>query len=153
MKFYYTFGTGSQFPYRGGWVEVNASDRNEADKKFRAYYPDYNDGILNCSSIFEENNPTVIEMLQKGNLGSFCHRVIGADDKSIYTGYKIKIRKDLDINKKYGGLNFCVDMAEHRGKDAFVLLCDNIESTDGSIKMYTLDICDKRWQWTEAMFE
>ena len=78
MKFYYTFGTASQFPYRGGWVEVYANDREDANKKFRAYFPDYNDGIYNCSSIYEESNPAVAGMLKEGNLGAFCHRVIGA---------------------------------------------------------------------------
>ena len=76
MKYYYTFGTSAQFPYKKGWVEVIAEDRDEVDKKFRTYFPDKNPGLLNCSSIYTEDNFNKTEMKKLGNLGVFCHEVI-----------------------------------------------------------------------------
>lgn len=49
--YFYTFGTDCGFPYQGGWVEVRAESRMEADKKFRTRFPDRpgRKGILNCA--------------------------------------------------------------------------------------------------------
>ena len=39
-RYFYTFGSDPGFPYQNGWVEVRATSRDEADRKFRARCPD-----------------------------------------------------------------------------------------------------------------
>lgn len=51
-SFYYTFGTSPMFPYKKGWVEIRANNREEADKVFRSHYPDLTPGYLNCSDVY-----------------------------------------------------------------------------------------------------
>lgn len=74
-KFYFTFGTSEQFPYRGGWVEVFAPDYHSAVKTFRERYPDVHEGIVNCSDIYNAKQFEQSEMAD-GNLGAFCHETL-----------------------------------------------------------------------------
>ena len=76
MKFYYTFGTDKQFPYKRGWVEVIADNREEADMKFRKRFPDVHAGILNCAFTYTKESFTKTIMARSGNLQEFCHEVI-----------------------------------------------------------------------------
>ena len=76
MKFYYTFGTDNQFPYKRGWVEVIAKNQEEADRKFRTRFPDVRAGILNCAFTYTEDSFSKTIMTQGGNLQEFCHEVI-----------------------------------------------------------------------------
>ena len=52
-KFYFTYGTDGQ-PFFGGWTEVEAPDAHAACAAFRAYHPDKTEGLVNCSSIYDE---------------------------------------------------------------------------------------------------
>lgn len=54
-KFYYTFGSASQFPYHNTYLVVIADSEKEADEKFRKKYPDRHEGILNCAFVYPEN--------------------------------------------------------------------------------------------------
>ena len=54
-KFYFTFGSNSQFPYQNTYLVVIADSEREAVQKFRAKYPDRHDGIVNCSFIYSED--------------------------------------------------------------------------------------------------
>lgn len=74
-RFYFTFGTSQQFPYRGGWIEVHAPDYHAAVKTFRKKFPDINEGIVNCSDIYTATQFEKSEMID-GNLGAFCHEVL-----------------------------------------------------------------------------
>lgn len=74
-KFYFTFGTSEQFPFRGGWVLIIAPDYHAAVRTFRAKHPDVHEGIVNCSDIYTEQQFEQSEM-QSGNLGAFCHEVL-----------------------------------------------------------------------------
>lgn len=84
MKIYYTFGTDSRFPHRGGWVEVEADSVQQAHAIFRAKYPDRTPGILNCSDYYTEETFKKSTMSRSGNLGAFCHEVLAL--KTVY-GY------------------------------------------------------------------
>ena len=55
-RFYYTFGTDPRYPYKGGYVVIEAKDEDQADKVFRAYYPDRNPDLpcLNCAFVYPE---------------------------------------------------------------------------------------------------
>ena len=75
MKFYFTYGTDG-YPYVGGWTEVDAPDGHAACAAFRAYHPDKIEGLLNCASVYNEDDFQQTEMCQDGNFGSQCHEVI-----------------------------------------------------------------------------
>lgn len=74
--FYFTYGTDGQ-PFVGGWTEIEAPTMEVACALFRAYHPDKEKGLLNCSSVyttawFEKtrmNGPD-------GNFGRRCHERI-----------------------------------------------------------------------------
>ena len=60
-KFYFTYGTDGQ-PFFGGWTEVEAPDAHAACAAFRAYHPDKTEGLVNCSSIYDEEKFKLTEM-------------------------------------------------------------------------------------------
>lgn len=75
-RFYFTYGTDGQ-PYVGGWTEVEAPDVRAACAAFRAYHPDKDEGLLNCSSVYTEEQFKRTEMAgPNGNFHRFCHEVI-----------------------------------------------------------------------------
>lgn len=74
-KFYFTYGTDGQ-PFRGGWTEVEATDGHAACTAFRAYHPDKIEGLLNCSSVYTEEQFKTTEMFVTGNFGFRCHETI-----------------------------------------------------------------------------
>ena len=75
-RFYFTYGTGGQ-PFVGGWTEVEAEDARAACAAFRAYHPDKAEGLLNCSSVYTEEQFKRTEMAgPSGNFHRFCHEVI-----------------------------------------------------------------------------
>lgn len=55
-KYFYTFGSDPGYPYQNGWVEVHATTREEADRKFRARFPDRpgHEGIMNFAFSYSE---------------------------------------------------------------------------------------------------
>ncbi|MFV0364134.1 MAG: hypothetical protein ACK5LL_13775 [Suipraeoptans sp.] len=74
--FYFTFGTDSNYPFSRGWVEVQAKDRKSAVEIFRSYYPDRWENIVNCADIYSSEQMHETDMLQNGNLGLMCHKVL-----------------------------------------------------------------------------
>lgn len=74
-KFYFTYGTDGQ-PFVGGWTEVEAPDRRAARAAFRSYHPDKTEGLLNCSSVYDEAWFKQTEMYRNGNFGVRCHERI-----------------------------------------------------------------------------
>ncbi len=74
-RFFFTFGTSDKFPFCGGWVEVIAPNRAAAIKLYRSRHPDVNEGIINCSEIYTEEQFQKSEMVN-GNLGASCHEVL-----------------------------------------------------------------------------
>lgn len=75
QRFFFTFGTSDKFPFCGGWVEVLAPDRAKAVATYRSHHPDFNEGIVNCSDIYTEEQFMKTEMV-KSNLGAACHEVL-----------------------------------------------------------------------------
>lgn len=78
QSFYYTFGTSDHFPYKRGWVEVQAPDRCQADQRFRSEFPDVNPGFLNCSSVYTG------DQFKKLNFDNhpdwrICHKILTAE--------------------------------------------------------------------------
>ena len=72
--FYFSFGTAEFFPFKQGWVEVRADDREEACEMFSSHFP-RRDGLLNCSFVYSESEWKQTEMAQ-GGPGQVCHQVI-----------------------------------------------------------------------------
>lgn len=74
-KFYFTYGTSGQ-PFVGGWTEVEAPNRKFACDTFRWFHPDKIQGILNCSSVYTEQEFKLTQMYAEGNFDKRCHEVI-----------------------------------------------------------------------------
>ena len=61
----------------GGWIEIEAPDIHAAAALFRAYHPDKTEGILNCSSVYAEEQFERSKMSgPDGNFGRRCHERI-----------------------------------------------------------------------------
>ncbi len=73
--FYFTYGTEGQ-PFRGGWTEIEAENRQTACAVFRACHPDRMEGVLNCSSVYDEEQFSKTRMAKEGNFGARCHERI-----------------------------------------------------------------------------
>lgn len=73
--FYFTYGSSVQ-PFIGGWTEVNAPNYGAACAAFRAYHPGKTEGLLNCSSVYDEEYFKQTEMYRSGNFDRRCHEVI-----------------------------------------------------------------------------
>ena len=74
-KYYFTYGTEGK-PFVGGWTEVDATDGHAACAAFRAYHPDKTEGLLNCSSVYDEAHFKLTGMYRKDNFGFRCHEII-----------------------------------------------------------------------------
>lgn len=74
-RYFFTYGTDGQ-PFVGGRTEVDAPDGHAACAAFRAYHPDKTEGLVNCSSIYDEEHFKLTEMYRKGNFGFRCHEII-----------------------------------------------------------------------------
>lgn len=75
-RFYFTYGTSGQ-PFVGGWSIVVAPDKHAACQIFRLIHPDKTPGILNCSSVYDEEQFAKTKMAgPEGNFGFRCHEVI-----------------------------------------------------------------------------
>lgn len=77
-SYYFTFGTDERYPYQGGYVEIEAECMKEAQAIFRAHYPDRTPGILNCADYYTRHQMERTGMLETGNRGAGCHRLIHA---------------------------------------------------------------------------
>lgn len=75
-KFYFTYGTEGQ-PFYGGWTEIEAPDGHTACAAFRAFHPDKTEGLLNCCSVYSEDDFKKSCMAgPDGNFHRFCQGII-----------------------------------------------------------------------------
>lgn len=74
-RFYFTYGTEGQ-PFCGGWTVVEAPDYRAACALFRSYHPDKIEGLMNCSSVYSEEQFMGTEMALLSNFGARCHEII-----------------------------------------------------------------------------
>ncbi|MCD8083003.1 MAG: hypothetical protein LUE86_05740 [Clostridiales bacterium] len=66
---YFTFGSWEKFPYQNAYVIVYAEDKRQAIAKFRERFPDINEGVVNCSAWYtqqEVNKCKLIGLWYKG---------------------------------------------------------------------------------------
>ena len=80
--YYFTFGSGNNQVYTGGWVEVKARDKDSAVELFIERYGRKtltNNGAINCAFVYSEAEFRHTIMYSNGNLGSRCHEKIGFD--------------------------------------------------------------------------
>lgn len=74
--FYFTYGCEGH-PFSGGWTEIEAEDMETACGAFRAYHPDKVPHLLNCCSVYAEEDFKETCMYKKGvNLGKPCQERI-----------------------------------------------------------------------------
>jgi len=78
-KFYFTYGTDSGYPFRGGWTEVVAPSLKTAAQIFKIYHPNRDDAdVLNCADYYRADEFEGFECFKNGNFGARCHEIIGA---------------------------------------------------------------------------
>lgn len=87
--YYFTYGDDPEHPFCGGWTEVIARDEIEAIRTFRAKHPDkkkdeLDDGLINCSFIYHENEFKKTSMFKNGNRGFRCHERLNFIAESLY---------------------------------------------------------------------
>lgn len=75
QTFYFTYGTCGQ-PFRGGWTKITAPNAETACAVFRAIHPKKDSNLLNCCSVYTEEQLKETEMYSNGNFGCFCHETI-----------------------------------------------------------------------------
>lgn len=62
-------------------------------------------------------------------------------------GDKVKIREDLEVDKRYNELFFVKDMKEYKGKIATITRVSPVKHS------YEIDIDDSDWCWTDDMLK
>lgn len=80
-KFYFTYGSGSAFPYQDGWTEVFAENRSFAIMAFERFHPKRpGSPFINCAIIYSERDWEKTQMAARGtNFGHGCHERITVD--------------------------------------------------------------------------
>lgn len=74
--FYFTYGLNGQ-PFVGGWTEIVARDFHDACQTFKRLHPCKHGNLLNCASVYTEEEFKQTEMYVRGNnLGAKCHERI-----------------------------------------------------------------------------
>lgn len=68
-NYYFTYGTSDSYPFKGGWTKIEAPSKRIAIAIFREYHPDTHKDIVNCCSIYEEEQFHKTSMWSKGNFG------------------------------------------------------------------------------------
>lgn len=71
-KYYITFGVSEEYPFRGGWVEVEAKSESEARDKATKRYGLTDQGFARFCSSYDENYFKQTKMFKDGNWGEFC---------------------------------------------------------------------------------
>ena len=72
----------------------------------------------------------------------------GVEVMRFKVGDKVRIKKDLDINRNYGDIGIMREMEEFLGNEARIIHVEH-----GDDKYYELDIDDSRWMWNDEMLE
>lgn len=76
QRYYYTYGCDpDEQAFFGGWTEVIAENRAEADRLYTAIHPMRN-GFIPCAMIYGEAEFKKTRMYREGNFGHFLHETI-----------------------------------------------------------------------------
>ena len=83
QKFYFTFGDSPNFPYKDGWIVIEAPNEHIARKIFALLYPNTTDDILRCSFVYDETSWKNTTMYKNNtNFGKSCHASFGLFNKT-----------------------------------------------------------------------
>ena len=75
-RFYYTFSIEEIYPFRGGWVEVIAEDKEKATELLETLCPYNASGERSYIEWYSEERFRKTDMNVKGNRGARCHCII-----------------------------------------------------------------------------
>ncbi len=76
-SYYFTFGCGTEHPFKGGWIIVKAKNKANAKKTFSLYFPDKSEsGENNYAMMYSEDEFKCTQMYENGNHGKRCHGII-----------------------------------------------------------------------------
>ena len=85
-KFYFTYGTDSGYPFRGGWTLIIAPDEEIAVQIFRAFHPNRSGSVcLNCASYYRSDYFEQTKAYTTGNFGKYCHETITVSHETTKT--------------------------------------------------------------------
>lgn len=74
-KFIFTYGTNPDFPFEGGWTEIEAPNDRMAAEIFQTIHPNRSrdDTFLNCAFVYPEETFKETKMYKDSNFGGRCH--------------------------------------------------------------------------------
>lgn len=76
-KFYFTYGTDPDYPFQGGWTEIEAPDPRISEDIFEMFHPSRKIATLNCAFAYTEEKFKETKMYKsKDNFGGRCHERI-----------------------------------------------------------------------------
>jgi len=75
QSFYFTYGSEGH-PFVGGWTEIVAQDFHDACSTFKRLHPCKEGKLLNCASVYTEEEFKRTSMFYHGNRGAKCHEYI-----------------------------------------------------------------------------
>lgn len=90
-KFYFTYGTDPDYPFQGGWTEIEAPDPKTAEDIFEMFHPSRKIATLNCAFAYTEEKFKDTEMYKsKDNFDGCCHEriiltreLLAVDDQAV----------------------------------------------------------------------
>lgn len=75
MEVLFTFASWEKYPFRDGYIIINALNKSVAIEEFRRRYPDVTPNTINCADIYTQYN-NVERYKLNGNGGVGCHLYI-----------------------------------------------------------------------------
>lgn len=143
-KFYYTYGTSENFPFNGGWTEINAENRDIADNIFKMFHPNRPEckNYLNCACVYDEESFQNTKMYKgNNNLGSGCQECIDLT-RTIYNSETIIDSKFNIIGVRY--INVPNSTANVIQKAYFPETDSNGISDNITAAVITVELCSKK---------
>lgn len=124
-KFYFTYGT-ENYPFIGGWSEIEAPDRDTAIDMFKKCHPSRRHEpceLLNCAFVYSEDEFKLTDMKSHGNFGKRCHEVITNDiikelDESLDIMSNCITKENCELEINYDNERHCwyaANYSESRG--------------------------------------
>lgn len=132
-RYFYTYGSSPDYPFKDGWTEVIALNQGQADAFFRAAHPDVHPGILNCAIVYSEAEFAKSVMMKKTNFGAGCHETLGI---LTYNNDSNSIKRNATSTNNIpdtlkGQLEFILD--ECKGGDLIITVIEKTNKKGGLI--------------------
>lgn len=151
-RFFFTYGTSPDYPFRGGWTEVRALNFKQAVGIFKAHHPCTHGNVLNCADYYTEEEFEKHKFPYSGNLGNSCHEVLCsiADPIPLFEHDLLELSQSLNsisnAEMKYRFNSFCgeVNFAAEIGLISIKQRSSFTSAAKAIIKIYEeVVMCDR----------